>query len=375
METKFKMPPIEEVEDNTPTEDINDKIFIPNWHNKPPEVPPVLCLNGIGILTHGNITAVIASPGAGKSSICEAICATHLNNDVDCLGFEGDKNFRGVIYCDFERTEQDVWNSFSRMAKRANINFGDSTDKVILVGMRSIPRLSQRLDAITNLLENNPCSLLILDGSGDLVTDTNDLEQAIECRILFREWTVKYNLSVFTTLHPNPSSEKPRGHIGSEICRESESVLLAKRIENDTHSLTTDFDFGKNRNNSHINTAYKWNDEAMMFLSVEMPVKQSKNQKKSAYEIDNIDHAKTLLEIFAGDIKPKRADLKTRIGIYYKKLLNDSLSQRQVDEYIDYFINDKGWIAKVGKDRSPNAYYVLLTETLTQTPLEQTETD
>lgn len=369
------MPNVEDIEDTTPIEDINDKIFIPNWHNRPPELPPVLCLNGVGILTHGNITAVIASPGAGKSSICEAICASHLNNDVDCLGFEGDKNFRGVIYCDFERTEQDVWNSFSRMAKRANINFGGTTDKVILVGMRSIPRLTQRLNAIINLLEKNPCSLLILDGSGDLVTDTNDLVQAIECRILFREWTVKYDLSIFTTLHPNAGTDKPRGHQGSELIRESETILLAKRIENDTHTLTTDFDHGKNRNNAHINTAYKWNDEAMMFLSVEMPVKQSKKHKKSAYEIENIDHAKTLLEIFAGDIKPKRGDLKTRIGIYYKKLLNDSLSQRQIDEYIDYFINDKGWIAKVGKDRSPNAHYVLLTETLTQTPLEQTETD
>lgn len=373
METKFKMPPIEEVEDNTPNEDINDKIFIPNWHNKPPEVPPVLCLNGIGILTHGNITTVIASPGAGKSSICEAICASHLNTDVDCLGFEGDKNFRGVIYCDFERTELDVWNSFSRMAKRANINFGDNTDKVILVGMRSIARLSQRLDAITNLLENNPCSLLILDGAGDLVTDTNDLPQSIECRILFREWTVKYDLSIFTTLHPNPKDGKPRGHIGSEVCRESECVFLASRDKSGIHILTSDFEFGKNRNGSHITCAFVWDDNEMMFVSTDLPSTESK-RKITPFEVENLTHKKILLEIFSDDLKPKLSELKTRISIYYGRALNLEFTVRQEKEFLDFVMLEKKWVVKIGKDRSQNTYYALLTETFTETPLEQTKT-
>lgn len=342
-----------------------EKIFIPNWNNKPPEMPPVLSLMGVNILTAENITAIIAAPGAGKSSLSEAVCAWHLNFTSDALGFEGDPNFKGVIYCDFERTNQDVWNSFNRMARRAGVPFGGSTDKVIIAGMRSIPRLSERMDAIVHLVKNNPCSLLILDGAGDLVIDTNDLPQAIECRIQLRELTVDFNLSIFTTLHPNPGSTKPRGHIGSEICREAECVFLAKKVDGDIHILTTNFEHGKNRNGSDLTTAYKWDIEEMMFVSVDAPLMDGaeKTPLKKAYEVDDLTHKNILAEIFADNLKPKLGVLKTRISTYYGKSLGTKFSDRRIDEFLDYAITDNGWITKVGKDRSPSAYYYLTTQT------------
>ena len=153
---------------------ITDKVFLPDWNNKPKVLPAVLTLNGSSILTHQNLTSIIAAPGFGKSSICEAILASYLNPDVDCLGFKVDPNCRGVIYIDFERTNSDVWNSFSRMCRRAGISEGQGITGVQIAGMRSIPRLDERLSAIEVLLQKYPCSLLILDGAGDMVTDTND---------------------------------------------------------------------------------------------------------------------------------------------------------------------------------------------------------
>jgi len=50
-----------------------DDVFIPNKHNKPPILKPVISINGVGILTHQNITCIIANPGSGKTSVCEAI--------------------------------------------------------------------------------------------------------------------------------------------------------------------------------------------------------------------------------------------------------------------------------------------------------------
>lgn len=257
---------------------INKLVYIPDWNNKPALTPAILRLSGEPILSHQNTTVIIAAPGFGKSSICEAIPASYLNPDADCLGLEVHKDCNGIIYIDFERTNIDVWNSRSRMCDRAGIKYGQDTPRVIFAGMRSIPRLKERLEEIGKLLEGNECSLLILDGAGDMVTDTNDLPQAIECRIFLRELTVKHNLSILTTLHPNPNSFKPRGHIGSEIMREAECVLVVKKIESDCRILTTDFEHGKNRNAAHANSAFKWSDENRMFLSID--IDDVKNQKQ-----------------------------------------------------------------------------------------------
>lgn len=244
-------------------------IYFPDWNNRPPELPPVVSLGGTAILTHQNMAAIIANPGSGKSSLMEAAMSAYLNPDADNLGFEVDNDCEGVIYIDNERTNTDVWNSFSRMCRRAGIMEGQDAKNVTIAGMRSIPRLNERVAAIEHLLDTKPCSLLLIDGAGDLVYDTNDLSQAIECRIWLRSITVKYNLSVIVTLHPNPGTNKPRGHQGSEVCREAECVLLVKPYEGDIKLITSDFENGKNRNNPKLTTAFVWSDIHMMFISAD----------------------------------------------------------------------------------------------------------
>ena len=249
--------------------DISKNVFIPTWNNRPDAPPAVARLRGTGILTHQNLTAVIANPGAGKSSIVEALGPNYLNPSADCLGFEVDPACHGLIIVDNERTNIDVWNSFYRMCRRAQIPEGGEVRNVKIAGLRSVARLPERIRVIEHLLETNPCGLLLIDGAGDLVTDTNDLLQAIECRIWLREITVKYNISIFVTLHPNPNTNKPRGHQGSEICREAECVLLAKPFEGDAKIITSDFEQGKNRNNPKLTTAYVWSDNHKMFISAD----------------------------------------------------------------------------------------------------------
>lgn len=283
-----EIPGDEKIDLKIPSNNIKElfnKVFIPDWQNKPADLPAVLKLAGSSILTYQNISSIIAAPGFGKSSICESILASQLNPDVDCMGFKVAHVCEGIIFIDFERTNSDVWKSFDRMCRRAGIKYGEEISNVKIAGMRQIPRLKERLDAIEYLLQTYPCNLLLLDGTGDMVTDTNDLPQAIECRIFLRELTIKHNLSILTTMHPNPSSTKPRGHIGSEILRESECVLLVKKGKGGSMIITSDFEHGKNRNNTSVTAAYKWNGDHHMFVSVDVEkiaegIKDAKAQLK-----------------------------------------------------------------------------------------------
>jgi len=309
-------------------------VYMPTWDNRPEDMPAILTLRDLSILSHQNITSIIASPGIGKSSICEAALSSLLNPNVDCLGFKISEGCTGAIYIDFERTNLDVWNSFYRMCNRAGVQKGETLKTVKIAGMRAIPRLTERLEEIDRLLQDNPCSLLVLDGAGDLVTDTNDLLQAIECRIFLRELTVKYNLSILTTLHPNPNTNKPRGHIGSEILRESECVLLARKGEGDCRVITSDFEHGKNRNNAPITVGFEWSDARKMFVSAEIETKivSSANAKKK--DLENI--AK---EIFSTFQSRTNSEIVKAIEKY--RDVSESTAKRKVKDMLELNIITK----------------------------------
>jgi hypothetical protein len=281
-----------------------EKVFIPNWKNAPEELTPIVTLNSTSILTFQNITAIISSPGTGKSSIIEAIGASYLNRRADCLGFEIDQACKGVIIIDNERTNYDVWCSFFRMCQRAKIPNGGATKNVKIAGLRNIPSLTDRLFAIEDLLNNNPCNLLLIDGAGDLVADINDAKQSTECRTWLRALTATFNLSVIVTLHPNPGTKKPRGHLGSEICREAESVLILKPYDKQSRIITSDFEYGKNRNGPNANAAFRWSEGEGMFMSVDYDTiaKAKKSAKADAEKGDLITLAQKLIH----DINPVR---------------------------------------------------------------------
>ena len=314
-------------------------VFIPSWDNRPKQESPVLKLVGTTIITHQNSTAIIANPGGGKSSIMEAIGASYLNPLSDNLGFEVDPNCRGVIIIDNERTNQDVWNSHYRMCRRAGIPEGKPTTNVLLAGLRSVARLPERIKTIEHLLQNNPCSLLLIDGAGDLVSDTNDLKEAIECRIWLREITVKYDLSVLVTLHPNPNSNKPRGHQGSEICREAECVLLAKTYDEHSRIITSDFEQGKNRNNPKLTTAYRWSDETKMFISADY--QDLAAGKKTAKNTAKRAQAETLAkQLLPTQISLRNVDLID--AIMNKTSQSESTAVRVIREMLAWEIITKG---------------------------------
>jgi len=329
-----------------------ENIFFPSWDNRPPEQPSILQLNGTPILTHQNITAIIAAQGMGKTSVVEAIITGHLNPFADCLGFTGSDSFTGLICCDFERTNIDVWNSFYRIAKRAQLSYGQDLSKVTLAGMRSVPRVSERKDAIIHLLETKPCSILILDGAGDIVTDVNNLDQAIECRIWMRELTVKYGVSIFTTLHPNPGSIKPRGHQGSELTRECECVMIIQN-QDGLRTITTDFEHGKNRNNGHATSAYQWNEEAGMFLSTDVPYGSltfngpvSKRKLAEPKELPEEFHVPILLNVFKKNERLKSGDFITNLMQYWDSGLGGEMKKSRAETFRQWYFNNDYTIVK-----------------------------
>jgi len=297
----------------------NEKIFIPTWNNKPEEKQPILFINEIGIVTYQNMSCIIAAPGVGKSSICESICAAVIGTkDIDTLGFSISAEVKSVLYIDNERTKTDVWNSFHRMHKRARTNEESTIENTIdIVGLRDVARLDERKEEIENLIKKGAYQLIIIDGAGDLVNDTNSLSESIECRIWFRELTSKYNVSILTTLHPNKGSITPRGHIGSEIVREAESVIGVMN-EGDVRTMTTDFTHGKSRNAAHVSSSFVWSDSVSMFVQCDKPDKR-KVKTLEPQELLSIEEINLMLKKVLGSDKLSYADFSSECKAYLKQ--------------------------------------------------------
>ena len=247
---------------------IMEGLFKPTWNNKPPYRKPILSVNGVGILKFQNISCIIAAPGSGKSSVCESIISSVINKDCDSLGFETE--IESILYIDFERAEEDVWTSFARTMNRAKVKPGETIKNANIISLRNVSNAKDRKAKIEQLLRHYKPELLLLDGIGDLVDDTNSLEQSIECKNWVRYITSEFGVSILTTLHPNKNSLTPRGHIGSEILREAEGVLAITTDANEVRTLTSNFEHGKARNGGHATTCFEWSDENKMFVSAEV---------------------------------------------------------------------------------------------------------
>jgi hypothetical protein len=332
-----------------------ENIFIPNWDNKPPFKEPVLKLGNESILSYQNISCIIAQPGAGKSSTMESIVSSVINKESDNLGFSTTVN--SVLYIDFERTETDVWNSFYRTMQRAKIEQGRKLEKIKIVSFRNIRGAEKRKEKIIELLTAYKFEILLLDGVGDLVNDTNSLAEAENLTDWIRYITGIYKVSIFTTLHPNKGTVTPRGHIGSEILREAENVLLIEVNKDKSRTLTTDFTHGKSRNGKHANSSFIWSDELMMFVSTEFVVterkiKEAPQEKFEHQELINLVSITHPQKLTASETIEKLTNyLKTTVS--YVKTDNNSIKS-----FLKFLIDNNYLISLKDEKDKRTTYYL-----------------
>jgi hypothetical protein len=336
------------------TNGIYKDLFVPTWDNKPEYKPPLITLNNEPILSYQNLTCLIAPPGSGKSSICESIVSSVINDTADNLGFKSIA--KSVLFIDFERTETDVWNSFYRTMLRAKVNKGTELEHVKIVSFRNIPNAESRKQKIEELLNSYDYELLLFDGVGDLVNDTNSQPEAVELKCWVRNITAKYKTSIITTLHPNKGGIVPRGHVGSEMLRECENVLLIKVDADEKRTITTDFEHGKARNGKHANGCFVWSDEVNMFVSSEVIIKPRIVKQTP---IEKLEHDELIKLVAFCNSEPKDAKgTNDSITKYLKENISYvKTSNNDIKEFIKYLVDNSYLITtKVPPDNRKTFY-------------------
>lgn len=257
----------------------------------------IVSFSGIGVLKPGYIMTIVGPSGFGKSSVTESVIASALNPYVDCLGIKVSLLPCGstILWIDGERIKDDIALGFDRIKRRIQIdNNLELIENERFKGVHchpfiTYPSRSARIKELERLIIDIHPRLVVLDGAADFVRDVNDTPECVDFISLLTALANEHGFGVITSIHPNPGGQsdyKPRGVLGSELIRVSESILLLKRAPDnrDVRILTMDFAHGKNRNEAdNLEHYFSWSNEHKMFMSChyEAPDKPRKADKQN----------------------------------------------------------------------------------------------
>ncbi len=200
--------------------------------NKPPEEACIFSLTGVEIAHAGNLVTVAAAVKSGKSSVIAAMIASLMGEaDGDYLAFSGSNpDGKAVLHFDTEQSRGDHWLMGMRTLRRAGLEAPPSwfqSYSLILLGPE------ERGAVIGAMARQSVASgglhSIFIDGVADLVLDVNDLEEACGLVTELHQLANETGCVIVSAIHHNPGGEKTRGHLGSQIERKSESVLVLRK--------------------------------------------------------------------------------------------------------------------------------------------------
>jgi len=243
----------------------SDGVHIPGIHPRRPESQPRVYIENQSFITAQNISIMIASPGTGKSSLCESILSNVLNNDCKHLGFYVDSEVERAVFFDCERDASLIDRSNDRMLKRAGVD--EHHNKAIIVGLREVFAVSDKMQKIVDVIEFIKPQLILLDGVADLMSNTNSEEDTNAVYNWMNQLCIKYEIAIITTLHPNKNTETARGWIGSEMLRRCEGVASVRENVDEVRTIK----ITKARDSGKPQVSFMWCKDTGTMISCDSP--------------------------------------------------------------------------------------------------------
>ena len=170
--------------------------------------------------TSGNISTILGKPKVGKSTFLKVLVKDSLKELINrkC----------SILYIDTEQSASEV-KSILDYVKDA---YGaDITDQYLYTVSFKTKTDDEKIKGISALMDmyGKHFQLVILDGIADFVNSPNDERESNSLvKILMHAASCNEN-HIVCVLHENKKDGAPRGHLGSELMRKSETVFSLKR--------------------------------------------------------------------------------------------------------------------------------------------------
>ena len=335
-----------------------DGVHIPGIHPRRPESQPRVYIEKQSFITAQNISIMIASPGTGKSSLCESILSNVLNNDCNHLGFYVDSEVKRAVFFDCERDASLIDRSNDRMLKRAGVD--EHHNRAIIVGLREVFAVADKKQKIIDVIEFIKPQLILLDGVADLMSNTNSEDETNAVYNWMNQLCIKYNMSIITTLHPNKGTDTARGWIGSEMLRRCEGVASVRENIDEIRTIK----ITKARDSGKPQASFMWCKDTGTMISCDSPKTGVTKQPKiidalTTYQLEQmksgmcwIDDDKTIKKGW------KFGEFETAVKQYLKEEhpgINSGTNH--IGKFIKDMCIDNKHLLKDGK--TPNTKYII----------------
>jgi len=243
---------------------------------EPPKDIELMRYAGASICSAGNLHGISGLAGIGKSAIITAGIASILfaeDHTPDFLGWDKgrDKKDGAVLHFD---TEQSPYHHY-QMCKR--ILWRAFTADVVPVRFESYIMAGWNVQLS---LEHIPIAIdkaaqreggvhsIWIDGIGDIVTSVNDEAECNERVAWLHSLAIKYECSIWSVIHVNPNQKggtKTRGHLGSQLERKAENILLL-----DAKKDYIEVKSSKQRREGAKEYRFRWDEDEKKHISVSM---------------------------------------------------------------------------------------------------------
>jgi hypothetical protein len=173
-------------------------------------------------------------PKQGKSLyITSAIASAFTTWDIFGMKLTFPENRKRLCYIDTESSEYDFYKVLARIEKQILSPLPENFDSFLF--REDGPKdIMDMLDEY--LVANNDCSILVIDGILDLISDFNSVTESFLLVQWLKKITKIHNLLVLIVLHQSKRDKLSLGHIGSFLDRKSQSVLSVEK-NNETKTI------------------------------------------------------------------------------------------------------------------------------------------
>lgn len=305
-----------------------------------PEPLPRLFLAGKPVATQENLVAIVAKAGSGKSAAVgaayAATVAAAIGASADTLGFTAE-NVHGhaVVVIDTEQSRFDAQLCLKRAVRRASTDVAPEwLENYSLVGKsRQWRRAALRRILAQAAARHGGIFAVYLDGCADLVTNVNDIDECIAVVAELRQLSIEFRCPIINVIHSNEGSvsDKARGHIGSELIRESETVILLKK-EGDSTVMTT-YKQRKAPVKASDGVAFTWSEVDKRHISCVSPVVAKQTAKEDGLR-------ELALTAFGTNQSLRRGELEDAVKLAANVSINTAV--RRVDDMVSARIITKG---------------------------------
>lgn len=175
-------------------------------------------------------------PKNGKTLfVTAAIASAYTTWDIFGMKISFPKDRKRLCYVDTESSDYDYYKNLDRTRQQMLLDHFPHNFDSFLFREDSPKDIMQMIEIY--LSENKDCSILVIDGILDLISDFNSVEQSFYLIQWLKKITKIHDLMIVTVLHLGKKDQNSIGHIGSYLDRKANSVL---RIEKNKDQKTID---------------------------------------------------------------------------------------------------------------------------------------